>query len=105
MSKKKLFQIFLPLYDSQGTGIPIGHYQDLKVELTEQFGGLTTYSRAPATGLWKDSNDDVAVDKIIVYEVIADKRDPSYWKNLKIALQKKFDQDEILIRCMNLELI
>lgn len=105
MSKKKLFQILLPLFNRDGEPIAVEYYKDLRAELTQHFGGLTTYSRAPATGVWKDPNDDLAVDKIIVYEVISDERNLKYWKNLKNALEKKFDQDEILIRCLNIEII
>ena len=105
MTKKKLFQILLPLYDKEGEPIPVENYKELKVELTEHFGGLTTYSRSPATGVWKDPKDEIAVDKIIVYEVVSDSREVNYWQNLKVALEKKFDQDEIMIRCQDLELL
>lgn len=102
---KKLFQIFLPLYDQAGDPIPLQNYKDLRKELTEKFGGLTRYSRAPATGVWKDPDDDLAIDKIIVYEVIGESRNRKYWQNLKIGLEKKFDQEEILIRCLDVDII
>jgi hypothetical protein len=105
MSKKKLFQILLPLYNPAGEAIAVEYFQDLKEELTGHFGGLTTYSRAPATGVWKNANDDITVDKIIVYEVVAESHELSYWTNLKARLEKKFDQDEILIRCSDIEII
>lgn len=105
MTKKKLFQILLPLYNQQGESIPFQNYKDLRTELTENFGGLTTYSRSPATGVWKDPDDDLAVDQIIVYEVIGEELNLKYWQNLKIVLEKKFDQEEIMIRCIDLEVI
>lgn len=105
MTKKKLFQIFLPLYNRDGEPIAVENYKELRTELTEHFGGLTTYSRSPATGVWKDPNDDLAIDKIIVYEVVAESREVKYWQNLKVVLEKKFDQEEIMIRSQNIELL
>lgn len=43
-----LVQILLPLYDNDGRRFPTSHYESLRAELTERFGGLTSYSRAPA---------------------------------------------------------
>ncbi len=105
MSNKKLFQILLPLYGSTGKPVPVRHFSELRAELTEHFGGLTTYSRTPAKGRWKDPDDDLKVDEIIVYEVMAEKRDLKYWKILKTTLEKQFDQKEILIRSFDIDTI
>lgn len=105
MQNKKLFQILLPLNDREGNPFPMSQFQELSKELTEHFGGLTSYSRSPAKGFWKDSNDAISVDEIIVYEVLSEGRHSGYWKNLKIVLEKKFEQDEIMIRCSDIELI
>jgi hypothetical protein len=105
MSTKKLFQILLPLYDNKGVLFPQDFYRHVSLELTERFGGLTAYSRSPATGFWKDSQDELNVDQIIVYEVIAEKMDKKYWKSLKEILKAQFKQEDIIIRVMETDLV
>jgi hypothetical protein len=41
-----LLQLFLPLYDEQGLTFPDQHFYAVRDQLTEKFGGITTYSRA-----------------------------------------------------------
>ena len=45
-----LVQLLVPAYDRGGARFPQGHYDALVRELTERFGGLTAYVRAPAAG-------------------------------------------------------
>jgi hypothetical protein len=47
-----LVQILLPIYDDQGSEFASDVYVQVRSELTEPFGGLTAYTRAPAEGLW-----------------------------------------------------
>jgi hypothetical protein len=47
-----LVQILLPIYDNQGSKLASEFYSRVRSELTERFGGLTAYTRAPAEGLW-----------------------------------------------------
>ena len=39
-------------------------------ELIERFGGLTTYSRAPANGYWLEDGENAVRDETVVYEVM-----------------------------------
>jgi hypothetical protein len=48
-----LVQIFLPLYDNSGRSIPRGYFESTATKLSQRFGGLTAFTRAPATGVWK----------------------------------------------------
>ncbi len=105
MNTKKLFQILLPLYDNEGVLFPEHLYKAIRLELTERFGGLTAYSRSPATGLWKDGDDELTVDKIIIYEVIAGKFDKKFWKSFKEILKAQFKQEDIIIMCVEVEVI
>ena len=61
-----LVQILLPM----GTGQPItrARFEELLQELTDKFGGATSFVRAPGQGLW-DSGGDVEWDNIAVIEV------------------------------------
>ena len=105
MTGKKLFQILLPLYDNEGEPFSDELYQAIRIELTERFGGLTAYSRSPATGLWKNGEDELTADKIIVYEVIADEVEKKFWKSFREILKAQFKQDDLIIRCTNIEVV
>ena len=48
-----LIQLLLPLQDEDGTQFSAKLYDLLAQELTEMFGGVTNYARAPAAGRWK----------------------------------------------------
>ena len=93
-----LIQIFLPLQDNRGRPIAERHFKELAQELSERFGGLTAYVRAPATGLWKTRESARMLrDEIVIYEVIARRLDRRWWKQKRQALQSTFRQQEILI--------
>lgn len=93
-----LLQMFLPIYDQKGAPFPSQHFLDLRQELTEKFGGVTTYSRSPVKGLWKEADNSVVADEMIIYEIMIEELDTAYWNRLKIRLQDLFRQDEILMR-------
>ena len=63
----------------------------------QSFGGLTTYSRAPAQGLWKDEGE-THHDDIVVFEVMAAEFDAAWWGEYRRNLEAKFRQREIIIR-------
>lgn len=71
----------------------------MRAELTDAFGGVTAFSRAPATGVWEE-NGEVVRDDIIVYEVMADEIDAAWWREYRVALEQRFDQDEVVIRSL-----
>ena len=45
-----LIEILLPLTDASGTPFPAAYYDDLSKELVANFGGVTSFTRAPAEG-------------------------------------------------------
>jgi hypothetical protein len=98
MENKRLIQLLLPLYDEEGKSFPAQLYTRIKQELTEKFGGLTAYSRTPATGLWKEDDQKISRDDIIVYEVVVKNIDKSWWRIYKKELEQHFRQDELMIR-------
>lgn len=98
-----LIQIFLPLYDNDGHPFPELYFKDLQKSLTERFGGVTIYQRAPAKGLWKDDTENIVRDDLVIYEVIAEEIDRAYWAVLKTALRKKFRQSEVMVRSTQIE--
>ncbi len=101
----KLIQIFLPLYDSQGAMFPRKPFDTIKEELTEKFGGITIYQRAPAVGLWKENESKTVRDEIIIHEVMSENFNSLYWKKYKKELEETFNQDVIIIRVSDIQLV
>ena len=98
-----LIQLLLPLYDNAGHAFPGSHYSKVRDELTERFGGLTTYSRAPAQGLWQEFAGPPKRDDIVVYEVMAERLDRAWWAAYRETLEQRFAQDELVIRSQQVE--
>lgn len=93
-----LIQIFLPLYDNNGRAISQARFNQIATELSEHFGGLTAYTRAPAEGFWKKRGKRTKHDDMVVYEVMSSRLQRRWWQFKRAELQKLFRQQEILIR-------
>jgi inorganic pyrophosphatase len=103
--KNKLIQIYLPLYSKDGKAFPGRSYDAIREELTEKFGGLTIYSRSPAKGLWKENEEKTVTDEILIFEVMSFGLEQEFWTSYRDKLEKKFQQEEILIRCSTITLV
>ncbi|HET9651465.1 MAG TPA: hypothetical protein VFP36_04715 [Usitatibacter sp.] len=95
-----LVQILLPLYDANGERFAGGLYARVKDELTERFGGLTAYARAPAEGLWEPRPGRTQRDDIVVYEVMAEEIDSAWWTQYREELEERFRQRELVVRAL-----
>ena len=71
----------------------------------EHFGGVTAFTRNPAEGLWKEGGEDPARDDIVIFEVMADWLDRSWWRGYRTELERRFEQDEIVVRACEVELL
>ena len=100
-----LIEILLPLYDNGGAALPRSHFQAVRTELTERFGGLTAFTRAPAEGLWKDEGEHTQRDDIVIYEVMAESVERSWWEAYRKRLEERFQQERIVIRATDTELL
>jgi hypothetical protein len=98
-----LVQLLLPVYDASGEFFPTKHYQSIRKELVERFGGVTTYSRDPARGIWDDIDVGEVEDDIIIYEVMVNALDREWWSAFREELRKQFAQDELVIRALPIE--
>jgi hypothetical protein len=97
-----LVQILLPLYDNDGRHFPNDQYHQIRIKLTERFGGLTAYTRAPAEGLW-ETGSTVKRDDIVVVEVMVESLDRGWWRDYRRELEQLFTQDQIVVRAQTYE--
>ena len=97
----KLVQILLPLRDNRGRKFDRALYAEVHDQLIKRFGGLTAYTRSPARGLWHSAGATKRDDMIIV-EVMAKTFHRAWWKRYRRALERKFRQDEIVVRSQNI---
>jgi hypothetical protein len=93
----QLVQILLPLYDNAGHLFGEELFGRVRRELTERFGGLTAFTRAPAQGLWQDEGE-TRHDEIVVFEVMAEDLDTKWWRDYRKKLEREFRQDTVVIR-------
>lgn len=95
-----LIQLLLPLRDDQKRPFPRREFDRVRAELAERFGGITLYSRAPAVGVWKDHEGGEARDEVIVAEVMAMHLEREWWRLYRETLERRFRQDEIVVRAL-----
>jgi hypothetical protein len=100
----QLIEIFLPLSNNRGIRFGSQHYADVRDTLTNEFGGLTAFSRAPADGSEKTSGHE-RNDELIVFEVMVEELDRCWWSDYRRALEVKFEQDRILIRATHVAVL
>ena len=93
-----LVQLLLPVQDEHGRAYPRTLYDELARRLTEQFGGVTAYTRAPATGLWEAASGETVREQVVVYEVMVEQLDAGWWGELRADLEAQFAQQELVIR-------
>ena len=104
-SEQLLVQLLLPLYDNEGNDFPRAQFEQVARELTERFGGLTAYTRAPAEGRWQGDGSATTRDEIIVYEVMTYPLDPGWWRDYRVELERRFAQDRIVIRAQSVTIL
>ena len=101
-----LVQILLPTRMRDGAPVATEQFARVRVELTERFGGVTAYSRSPATGLWKrDEDDRIERDQVIMVEVVVDVFDREWWARYREQLETRFGQEEVHARALVMEQI
>jgi hypothetical protein len=99
-----LVQLLLPLYGQDGNRLPPALFAAVRQELVDRFGGLTAYSRAPASGLWAEGEGErVEHDDIVVYEVMVPRLDRGWWKAYREGLTARFRQKELVVRAERIE--
>lgn len=100
-----LIQILLPIHFDDGSKVPAEMFSQVRTELAERFGGVTAYSRSPATGLWKRTEAEVERDQVIMIEVVAEALDRDWWAQYREQLEQRFGQEEVHARALAIERI
>lgn len=100
-----LIQILLPLYDNDGNPFPNAEFMRLRNDLSERFGGITTYMRSPARGLWKETDTSTVQDDIVIYEVMTGHLDRAWWQAYREELTRAFRQEVLIVRVTEMELL
>ena len=90
-----IVEIFLPMADNSGHAFPANQFSEEKEMLADRYGGLTAYTRAPAEGIWGDQANR---DDIVIFEVMTPSLDRDWLQTYRRSLEKKFRQDQIVIR-------
>ena len=98
-----LIQILLPIHFGDGSNVPAEMFSQVRTELAERFGGVTAYSRSPATGLWKRPEAEVERDQVIMIEVVAEALDRDWWAQYREQLEQRFGQEEVHARALAIE--
>lgn len=103
---RHLVQILLPTHMRKGVAVAPEEFARVRVELTERFGGVTAYTRSPATGLWKKADDDtIERDQVIMVEVVVEVFDREWWAGYRDQLETRFGQEEVHVRVLAMEQI
>ena len=99
----QLLQLFLPVYDASGKPFPKAMFDDVRGQLAGRFGGCTAYLRSPAAGLWEDDEGACVRDDVLLFEVMVDAIDRPWWFEYRRELERRFAQDEVLLRSSSVE--
>jgi hypothetical protein len=93
----KEFELYVPLVSKNGEKLPSKELKRLKKGLVAQFGGVTHFPQK-TKGVWK-VGQATFYDEIIILRVLTDqtKATQTFWRKLKVDLQRKWKQKHILI--------
>ena len=100
-----LVQILLPVTDNYGFPFHEPTFATVRRELTQRFGGVTAHMRAPATGLWKAPTGHVDRDEVVTVEVMVTGIEREWWKAYRDELAERFQQRELIVRAMEIEML
>lgn len=100
-----LIQFLLPLRDNEGVAFGQAAFDRVTAELTEHFGGLTTYLRAPAEGAWCEPGGALDRDQVVIFEVMAERVERDWWAAYRTGLEQRFRQQQVLVRASAVEVL
>lgn len=95
-----LVQILLPLRDNAGEAFAPALYEEIRRGLTERFGGVTAYVRAPAEGTFEAGTGEVVRDEIVIVEVMCEELAEDFWRDYRVHLTELFAQEDLVVRAL-----
>jgi hypothetical protein len=98
-----LIQLLLPLYDNSDVRFPRETFDHVRQELTDRFGGVTTFLRSPGEGFWRMAENAINRDDVVIFEVMTDELDRPWWVQYRRELEQRFRQIELVIRASLIE--
>ena len=96
-----LIQLLLPIHSNNKEKFPAEYFAEVRRDLTSRFGGVTAFLRSPAEGLWKEGEEGVQRDEVVMFEVMTKELDKKWWADYRTALERRFSQQELLFWAMN----
>lgn len=93
-----IVEIFLPLRGNNGRHFEHELFAEVREGLVERFGGLTAFTRSPAEGLWEPEEGERSREEIVILEVMAPDLDEDWWREYRREPERRFEQDEIVVR-------
>lgn len=96
-------KILLPLSDNEGRRFPGELWTWVRETLVEKFGGLTAFSRSPAEGLWDGGSGERSRDDVVAFEVMDEELDRGWWRGFREELERRFRQEEVVVRAHPIE--
>jgi hypothetical protein len=100
-----LIQLLLPVNTSGGQDAARQAVALTRRELTDRFGGLTAYLRAPAVGVWTSPDGEREQDDVVMVEIVTDRFDRAWWREYARTLAGRFTQEAIHVRALTTELL
>jgi hypothetical protein len=98
-----LIQLLLPLYDNSNVRFSRETFDHVRQELTDRFGGVTTFLRSPGEGFWRMAENAINRDDVVIFEVMTDELDRPWWVQYRRELEQRFRQIELVIRASLIE--
>jgi hypothetical protein len=89
-----LIEIFLPATQKPEIGREVEALGQL---FTDRFGGMTAFVRSPGQGMWANGGA-IERDSVVVLEIMAEELDRAWWRELRLGLQHRLNQEEIVVR-------
>jgi hypothetical protein len=91
------YEIYVPVYDNQGSRYGEDLIQTFRSKLIEKFGGLTD-THHKNKGVWKIGANEYH-DEVVVWRVLSLREGPKdfFIASLKAEMQEKLQQKQILV--------
>ena len=93
-----MIEFLLPTSDNAGQPFPREEFERIRRELTARFGGVTAFLRSPAAGLWTDDAGHLRHDDLAIFEVMTEALDRAWWRDYREQLERRFRQQEVVMR-------